>query len=180
MAIPVVDLSEFIGGDSTSKAKFSKELGKAYEDVGFVVVKNHGIPGQLIDKLYRRVKEFFSLPLDKKLQYEIVGLAGQRGYTSFGREHAKGSQMPDLKEFFQYGQNVEDEDPIKTQYPDNVKVNEVIGFDETISQAYKHFERSGIAIFKPLLYTLVLIKIFSANMFITVIVFYAAFIIRRY
>ncbi|MES2944933.1 MAG: NAD(P)/FAD-dependent oxidoreductase [Pseudomonadota bacterium] len=43
-----------------------------------------------------------------------AGLAGQRGYTSFGKEHAKGSDAPDLKEFFQYGQIVEDNDPVKS------------------------------------------------------------------
>lgn len=59
------------------------------------------------------------------------GLAGQRGYTSFGREHAKGSSNADLKEFFQYGQNVEDDDSVKSEYPENVKVNEVEGFNET-------------------------------------------------
>ena len=67
----------------------------------------------LIADIYEYVQQFFSLPLEKKLKYEIPGLAGQRGYTSFGREHAKGSEAPDLKEFFQYGQNVEDNDPIK-------------------------------------------------------------------
>jgi len=89
------------------------------------------------------VQQFFSLPLEKKLKYEIPGLAGQRGYTSFGREHAKGSEAPDLKEFFQYGQIVEDNDAIKSEYPDNVSVSEVAHFNETLFNAYRNFEKSG-------------------------------------
>jgi isopenicillin N synthase-like dioxygenase len=141
--IPVVDLSDFTGGDPEKKAAFVQELGKAYEDVGFVAVKNHGIPPELIADLYQYVQQFFSLPADKKRAYEIPEMAGQRGYTSFGKEHAKGSDAPDLKEFFQYGQTVPENHPLKPEYPDNVSVNEVEGFDKTLYKAYRAFEKSG-------------------------------------
>jgi len=114
MAIPVVDLADFLSGDARRKQKFVNDLGKAYEDVGFVAVKNHGIPDDLIQDLYKYVQQFFALPSGTKRQYEVPGLAGQRGYTSFGKEHAKGSDAPDLKEFLQYGQIVEDNDPVKS------------------------------------------------------------------
>lgn len=150
MSIPVVDLAEFLSGNSDQKAAFVQQLGKAYEEVGFVAVKNHGVPDSLILNLYEYVQQFFSLPSQKKLEFEIPGLAGQRGYTSFGREHAKGSEAPDLKEFFQYGQNVEDNDPIKFEYPENVKVNEVEGFNETLYQAYKNFQKSGTVLLQAI------------------------------
>src|SRR5215210_8034336 len=108
MNIPVVDLSDFLSSDQTRKQKFVQELGKAYEEVGFVAVKNHGIPDDLIADLYKYVQQCFALPSETKLKYEKKELAGQRGYTSFGREHAKGYEAQDLKEFFQYGQTVED------------------------------------------------------------------------
>jgi len=150
MSIPVVDLSEFLNGQPSTKASFVQKLGKAYEDVGFVAVKNHGVPDELISRIYDYVQQFFSLPLERKLKYEVQGLAGQRGYTSFGREHAKGSDSPDLKEFFQYGQNVEDGEPIKSEYPDNVKVFEVPNFNDTLYQAYKNFEKSGTAMLQAI------------------------------
>lgn len=143
MAIPVVDLADFVSGDAVKKAAFVQALGKAYEEVGFVAVKNHGIPDELIARQYEYVQQFFSLPLEMKLKYEIPGLAGQRGYTSFGREHAKGSEAPDLKEFFQYGQIVEDNDAIKSEYPDNVSVSEVAHFNQTLFNAYRNFEKTG-------------------------------------
>ncbi|HEX8331399.1 MAG TPA: 2-oxoglutarate and iron-dependent oxygenase domain-containing protein [Segetibacter sp.] len=150
MSIPVVDLKTFLSGDVENKKAFVQQLGNAYEEVGFVAVKNHGIPNNLIADLYEYVQQFFSLPSEQKLKYEIPGLAGQRGYTSFGREHAKGSEAPDLKEFFQYGQTVEDGDLIKDEYPDNVKVREVKNFDETLLAAYKNFEKSGRAMLQAI------------------------------
>lgn len=150
MSIPVVDLADFLGSDSYSKGAFYKGLGRAYEEVGFVAVKNHGIPPEIISALYRCVKDFFSLSVEKKLHFEVQGLAGQRGYTGFGREHAKGSEMPDLKEFFQYGQNVEDNDPVKEEYPANVRVSELQGFDVTLYKAYKCFEKTGTALLRAL------------------------------
>ncbi|HEX3933046.1 MAG TPA: 2-oxoglutarate and iron-dependent oxygenase domain-containing protein, partial [Puia sp.] len=149
MAIPVVDLSEF-SGTPEQKAAFVSALGKAYEDVGFVAVKNHGIPAKTIDGLYANAKVFFSLPQDVKSKYEIAGLAGQRGYTSFGKEHAKGSTAPDLKEFFQFGQTVVDSDPVKAEYPDNVQVKELPEFNPLFVQAYRSFEDSGLKLLQAI------------------------------
>jgi isopenicillin N synthase-like dioxygenase len=142
MAIPVVDLAEF-SGDPQKKASFVNALGKAYEDTGFVAVKNHGIPEETINALYTHTREFFSLPTGEKKKYEIPGLAGQRGYTSFGKEHAKGSKAADLKEFFQFGQTVTDNDPIRSEYPPNVTVEEIAGFSPIFFKAYRSFETSG-------------------------------------
>jgi isopenicillin N synthase-like dioxygenase len=150
MSIPVVDLSLFTHGTDSDKQAFVHQLGRAYEDVGFVAVKNHGIPDELIAELYRYVKEFFSLPLVLKRTYEKPELAGQRGYTSFGKEHAKGSDAPDLKEFYQYGQTVEDSDPVADEYPDNIVVNEVPQFTPTLFRSYRHFEKSGRALLKAI------------------------------
>lgn len=150
MGIPVVDLADFLSGDPAKKKAFVNQLGKAYEEVGFVAVKNHGISDDLIRDLYKYVQEFFSLPAAEKKKYEIPGLAGQRGYTSFGKEHAKGSDAPDLKEFFQYGQTVEDNDPIKSEYPENVSVQEVSALSPTLRKAYKAFEKSGKALLQAI------------------------------
>jgi isopenicillin N synthase-like dioxygenase len=150
MSIPVVNLADFLSGDPQLKQAFVNQLGKAYEDVGFVAVKNHGIPDDLIADLYKYVQQFFAMPIEVKKNYEITGLAGQRGYTSFGKEHAKGSDAPDLKEFFQYGQIVEDNDPVKSEYPDNVKVKEVVAFNNTFEKAYRAFEKSGKALLQAI------------------------------
>lgn len=150
MNIPLVDLAEFTSGSPEARAAFASRLGRAFEDVGFVAVKNHGIPQALIQEMYGVVQAFFSLALEKKRGYEIPGLSGQRGYTSFGKEHAKGFDTPDLKEFYQYGQMVEDEEKNADEYPENVRVPEVKGFDATFYGAYRAFETSGIALLQAI------------------------------
>lgn len=146
LGIPSVDLNDFIKGSSEKRNKFVQELGEAFESVGFVAVKNHGISEEVINSLYKLSKDFFSMDKEQKRGFEVEGGAGQRGYTSFGKEQAKGYDTPDLKEFFQYGQNVEDGDYIKNEYPDNVKVDLVSGFDQTFYKAYRQFEKSGGAL----------------------------------
>lgn len=150
MAIPVVNLADFLSGDPQLKQQFVQQLGRAYEEVGFVAVKNHGIPEKLIADMYSKAKAFFALPAEKKKQYEIPGLAGQRGYTSFGKEHAKGSDAPDLKEFYQHGQTVEDGAVPRDEYPANVNIDEIGGFFETYNAAYRAFERSGKALLQAI------------------------------
>jgi len=150
MAIPVVDLSDFLSGDQERRNAFVQKLGEAFEEVGFVAVRNHGIPDALIADLYRYVQQFFALPADEKRKFECPGLAGQRGYTSFGKEHAKGSQAPDLKEFYQYGQTVENGAPASDEYPANVTVPDVQGFDPTFYKAYRAFEKSGNALLQAI------------------------------
>src|SRR5882757_334317 len=150
MAIPVVDLADFLSGDPKKKSDFVQALGNAYEDVGFVAVKNHGIPDALIADLYKYVQQFFSLPQEQKRKYEKAELGGQRGYTSFGKEHAKGSDAPDLKEFFQFGQTVNDNDAVKSEYPPNVSVAEVPAFTPVFFKAYRAFEKSGKALLQAI------------------------------
>ena len=141
--IPSVDLSDFTEGNKETKAAFIKELGKAYEEIGFVAVKNHGLSDALCAELYEQVKGFFTLSKEEKEAYEIEGLAGQRGYVSFGKEHAKNKNEGDLKEFWHFGQTVEDNDPIKEEYPDNVQVNELPEFNAIGREVYQKLEATG-------------------------------------
>jgi len=150
MTIPVVDLADFLSGDAEKKAAFVQSLGQAYEEVGFVAVKNHGIPDDLIAELYQNTQAFFAQDLPAKKKYEIEELAGQRGYTSFGREHAKGSDAPDLKEFYQHGQLEENGLPVSDEYPPNVKVEEIARFTPAFNEAYRAFEKSGRALLQAI------------------------------
>ena len=149
-AIPLVDLRKFTEGSAEDRQSFVQELGHAFQEFGFVGVINHGIPKELVSRYYSESKAFFSLPTEIKSKYEIKGLAGQRGYTSFGKEHAKQSNVGDLKEFFQLGQIVPEGHPLKAEYPDNVQVAEVPAFTNTGIELYKSFEASGAKLLKAI------------------------------
>lgn len=148
--IPTVDLSAYINGDEAAKKAFSKKIGDAFNEIGFVGVVNHGISKELVDAFYTGAKSFFGLPLETKRNYEVSGLAGQRGYTSFGKEHAKQSEVADLKEFFQIGQYVEANDPLKSEYPDNVSVAETPDFSDKGKTLYQAFEKAGAALLEAI------------------------------
>lgn len=141
--IPSVDLADFLSSDPDRKSKFVQELGDAYENIGFVSVKNHFLTQSLEENLYQQVKAFFGLPIETKEKYEIPGIAGQRGYISFGKEHAKGRTVGDLKEFWHFGQYVDDADPIKQEYPENVTVSELPEFNAVGKEAYQLLEKTG-------------------------------------
>jgi len=141
--IPTVDLSKYVHGSAEEKAQFVQDLGRAFHEVGFVAGVNHGIPKNLVDGFYSASKAFFALPEEVKRQYEIPGMAGQRGYTSFGKEHAKQSKVADLKEFFQIGQEVPAGHPLKSQYPDNVQVAEAPDMARLGRELYRAFEKAG-------------------------------------
>lgn len=141
--IPSVDLSDFLSGDRDKKSRFVQQLGQAYQDIGFVAVRGHFLNEALTSKLYEQVQLLFALSEEQKQKYEIAGLAGQRGYTSFGKEHAKGRSVGDLKEFWQIGQFVDATDPLKPEYPDNIEVQELPDFGALGKEAYQALEKTG-------------------------------------
>lgn len=141
--IPCLNLNNYINGSPDEKKNFSNDLGKAYHETGFVTIANHGMTKQLMDKLYEEVKKFFSLPDEVKKKYEIAGLAGQRGYTGKGKEKAKDSITPDLKEFWQSGQVVTDNGPVKNEYPENIPVDELPEFNAVTREVYRRLEDAG-------------------------------------
>lgn len=140
--IPTVDLSKFIHGSPEERASFVASLGKAFREVGFVAVENHSVDKRLIDRFFQASNAFFALEASVKRRYEIPGAAGQRGYTAFGKEHAKQSEVPDLKEFFQIGQEP-DPNAAHGSYPANVRVEEVPDFLSSGLALYKAFEYAG-------------------------------------
>lgn len=141
--IPRLDLNNYINGTDAERKQFSDEIGKAFNETGFVTITNHGLSKQLIDKLYHEVKSLFALPEATKSKYEIPELAGQRGYTGKNKETAKGFKTPDLKEFWQIGQTVPATSPLKADYPDNIFVNELPDFNLTTQEVYKRLETAG-------------------------------------
>ncbi len=149
-AIPLVDLSKFTYGTAQQRQAFVEALGQAFHEIGFVGVIHHGMPKALIDNFYAASRAFFALPEEIKRKYEVPGLAGQRGYTSFGKEHAKQSKVADLKEFFQIGQEIEADDPLKPSYPDNVHIAEVPDFTDLGIQLYQSFEKAGGELLKAI------------------------------
>jgi len=144
-AIPSLDLSHFTQGTPAQKAQFVQELGKAYNDIGFVAIKGHGLSDELQHNLYDLVQQFFSQTAAYKLSNYSEALAGQRGFTPPGRERAKGASVADLKEFYQIGQELPPADPDRghPDYPDNIWPTTPAAFKDTALEAYRTLEAAG-------------------------------------
>ena len=148
--VPSVDLTDFISEDSKRKQKFIKEIGTAFEEIGFVALSGHFLSEDLVSDLYGEIKKFFQLPQEVKDSYEIEGIGGQRGYTSFGKEHAKGRTEGDLKEFWHFGQYVTDNATLEQEYPDNVLVNELTKFNQVGEETFKMLEKTARYVLRAL------------------------------
>ena len=140
--IPILSLSEYLSQDESAKSDFSQNLGHAFSNYGFVIIKNPGISRALIKDFFQAADQFFKLPLETKNRYKKANVSGQRGYVSFGTEHAKQSDQPDLKEFFQFGQESTKEYRGEA-YPENVIVAEAPDFYRKGMELYRAFEKAG-------------------------------------
>lgn len=148
--IPSVNLKDFLSGDDELKQKFISEIGNAYENIGFVALKGHFLDEELVDELYTEIKNFFDLPVDVKRKYEIPGIGGQRGYVSFGKESAKGKKEGDLKEFWHFGQYVDNDPKLEAEYPANVEVEELPNFNTVGKRTYKMLEKTAKYVLRSL------------------------------
>jgi isopenicillin N synthase-like dioxygenase len=100
-AIAPVSFSRF----ESDFAGFSQALGDSFARFGFAVICDHGLPQDRIDGALAAARAFFALPDAAKRAYKLPN-AGQRGYTPFGVETAKGHAHHDLKEFWHVGRDL--------------------------------------------------------------------------
>jgi isopenicillin N synthase-like dioxygenase len=148
--IPSVNLADFLSSDINKKNDFVESIGRAFEEIGFVALDGHFLDSDFNEKLYKEIRSFFDLPQEIKNKYEIPGISGQRGYVSFGKESAKGSKHGDLKEFWHFGQYVENDDKLLKEYPSNVEVTENEQFNIIGKQTYRLLEKTSKYVLRAL------------------------------
>ena len=148
--IPSLDLRDFLSEDPHRKGEFVQSIGKAFQEIGFCAVKGHLLSDELVERLYKQIKLFFDLPDEVKTKYEFPEYSGQRGYVSFGKESAKGSKHGDLKEYWHFGQHVEEEEKDKYNYFPNIHVDELPDFNKVGKEAYSSLENTAKYILRAL------------------------------
>lgn len=141
--IPSLDLENFYGGDQQKKDAFVAALGHAFHHIGFVAIRNHFLTNSRQEQLYAAVRKFFALPDEVKARYERSDLAGQRGYIGKGKEHAKGRNTGDLKEFYHIGQELAPGELEKEGYPANIWPDEVPELGRVAVEVYHALEETG-------------------------------------
>ena len=130
--------------------ELADELGRSFEEYGFAVIRDHGIPADLIAKAEDLSKAFFALPDDVKRAYHIPGGGGARGYTPFGTEKAKDAQVHDLKEFWHVGRDLPEGHPLAEFMAPNLWPSEVAEFRATFEALYAAFEKAGARVLEAI------------------------------
>jgi len=124
-------------------AGFADALGRSFRRFGFAIVADHGIADDLVDRAWRLTAALFDLPAERKASYIVPGGSGQRGYTPFGIEIAKGAQANDLKEFWHVGRELPPGHAHAAQMPANIWPDELPDFRATFLALYAAFDRVG-------------------------------------
>ncbi len=128
--------------------RFAQELGKSFAETGFAVISDHGITQGTIDRVFNATRDFFALPEETKRHYFVKGGKGQRGYTPFGIEAAKGEARADLKEFWHTGRDLPPGHPLSSSMPPNLNVREIAAFDTATRELFTAFDTLGLRILR--------------------------------
>ncbi|MDN3646282.1 isopenicillin N synthase family oxygenase [Pontixanthobacter aestiaquae] len=124
-------------------SEVAEELRSSFAEYGFAVIRDHGIPADLIARAEEMSKAFFALPEEVKRAYILKDGGGARGYTPFGTEKAKDAQVHDLKEFWHVGRDLPEGHELSEFMAPNIWPSEVDGFRETFEALYAAFEEAG-------------------------------------
>ena len=139
--IPIADLNDFFAEDDEKQQRFVETVGSSLRDVGFFALVGHGLSDQFIQSAYASSEDLFLKDDSYKKQYELAELKGQRGFISFGKEHAKNSSAPDLKEFWHIGQEDSQQD-----YPDNIWPDDLPQFKPTMLELFNKLEQASFSV----------------------------------
>ncbi|MDX2145756.1 MAG: 2-oxoglutarate and iron-dependent oxygenase domain-containing protein [Rhodospirillaceae bacterium] len=125
---------------------FAGALGESFARYGFAVISDHGIAPDVIASAFDRTRAFFALPEAVKRKYLVPGGGGQRGYTPFGIETAKGAARADLKEFWHVGRELPPGHRYRAFMPPNIAVAEIADFNAAAYRLYEAMDALGLRI----------------------------------
>ena len=135
---------------NTPLADLADELGNSFSEYGFAIVRDHGIPADLIARAEEKSRAFFALPEEVKMKYHLKGQGGARGYTPFGIETAKGATAYDLKEFWHVGRELPAGHPYAEVMAPNLWPEEVASFRDTFLELFAAFDKAGLRILEAI------------------------------
>ncbi len=146
--VPELSLEAYTKGNAADCIAFQRALYEGLRQYGFIILKDHDVPTDLLQHAYDLSARFFARPEDEKMTYFRED--GQRGYTPIGREHAKDSDHPDLKEFWHVGREFSEDSTLAKLYPANKWPSDPSGFRETFLELFDALEAAGLTLLEGL------------------------------
>ena len=130
--IPVVDIHGLTTRDSALRKATAKSMREAFEDFGFIYVKNHSVLHSVVDELFAQGIAFFDLPQTTKAE------AG--GYRGAGLSGLDPTKPTDVKERFRA--------PYDSDLPAGYWPEGLPGFREAVSV----FHEAGLLVLRQLMH----------------------------
>lgn len=152
--VPELSLLSYVNGNANEKQKFCQDLYRGIVDYGFIILKDHTVDQALVDKAYQIVHQLFALPESDKLKFVSAASGNQRGYTPFGKEHAKGFDAPDLKEFWHIGRELPPGHRFTKFYPENIWPAQMPEFQELMCKLYIELDKTSNHLLEALTFSL--------------------------
>jgi isopenicillin N synthase-like dioxygenase len=125
---------------------FAEKLGQSFRETGFAVIGHHGLDQGVLDRGLEAGKAFFALPEATKTSYVIPGGAGQRAYTPFRTEIAKGAASHDLKEFWHVARELPPGHRYAATMGQNLYPSEVADFRQATNGMFNALDALGLEI----------------------------------
>lgn len=150
MQVPELSLQHFSDGTPAERQSFIQQLFGGLKEYGFIILKNHPIRRELLAEAYALSERLFQLPDARKAAYVSKAGGGQRGYTPFGREHAKNNKFPDLKEFWHVGRELPPGDPLTNFFPPNIWPDELPRFRSVFESLFQALDETGRILLRAL------------------------------
>jgi isopenicillin N synthase-like dioxygenase len=110
-AIPVIDIAPLVNGSPEQAHAVAKALGDACRDVGFFYVSGHGVPPDLMARVFEMSATFFAGPASIREAASFSGPGDNRGYIRLGGETLDPGKPADVKEAFNIGLELAPDDP---------------------------------------------------------------------
>jgi len=148
--VPTLSLGSYTHGTDKDRLQFIDQLFTGIKDYGFIILKDHPVSASLLSEAYDLLAQFYALPTETKLKYVSAAGGGQRGYTPFGKEHAKDSPVMDLKEFWHVGKEMPGAHAMASFYPENIWPTELPRFKTVFTELYRSLEQTGFIMLEAL------------------------------
>ena len=150
--IPVLDLGPLRDGSPGAVEQLGVELRRAFTEVGFYFVRNHGISQELLDTTFAEAERFHAQSLEAKLALKInehnIGYMPMRGATT--RVNAVGEvALPNANEAVFFKRELPADHPdllANLRFRGANQWPELPGFRANILAACKAFETLGLSL----------------------------------
>jgi isopenicillin N synthase-like dioxygenase len=147
--IPVLDISPYLTGQPGGSEAVAKRLREITETIGFFYLKGHGVPDDLVDRVFAESRRFHALPAEMKagVPHKYTN-SFQSGYIAPATPRAEGANInlikdakPNLQAKFLVTRELDRSDP--DYYKINDWPDDLPGFRETVQEYHAAIEKLG-------------------------------------